>query len=1108
MRRVLSLLLLAAASVAHEVPIDWSPEAMPPGAVGDGKLGTVVAGDGRYRLTSADGQVRYQVTPGRADGSNGLGSVSGTFRRGDYVLTGGVMVAARDRDGQEVLPDGTRRLLAMSLFDLDEDGADGYLPEPKGHGPCIRLGSTLPVAAHTSGFVTHRLELPAGRYRLGLRYLDDRDDAAQDAQIRVLLDGRLLDQWHLTLNDDAWHDRWFDADVKPGTILRIEGRTDDSGGHGQDFCRISHLLLRPTRGRRQAVWHGLEGQTVVLSSPADAEAGLPELRATVAVVGRTLRWVVAQRGTADSPAGFTELTLLPARVPKVKLVALPYLSEPVLVKPGGALFSTYLDRFRSQGTMLNARGSAGPEPDEARGFGSIRYSANSAGSLNPFSETLYFTVSDELLDLLPTFPARQPTAGRREMAARVVFDHWRMAPGQGLEQQLRGMHACGMDELLVILHTWMHYGYDRKQPQFTPANPQRWSDAEFKSAMAACRDMDYRVAVHENYNHMDWDSPYNSPTPAKEFGEPDRPGAPGPAEALQLVTADPGEDLSRQPRNAWAFARQADLRVGPGPLSRPSPPAFPISSDKMLFYSQLESHKIKAIYGTTAGYLDVTPCNQPGTRTWDLHLDLDARNQESRSFRQAYRNAARLFAHHLDLFEVTTGEGGDGSTYHAGYILAVERQSRRKLQTLGLPEHELREVRPLSLHHGMGYYSRFFPEKEARADHDWDLYRALEVAFGHAGFMGDALFVGQIPGPEAFREYYLLRALQQATATAGLKTLRYARGDARATTAEALRAGWDLVNARLEQAWDNGLQVLINLDREQTWQYHGTDPVRLPPKGWIARLDGRTIAGTWFEGEQVVDLATTPASLYRHERGPDDDGLHCVARHHQRQWLIGLPEGSRDAFEVTTGPAVESVVCSNPSLITRRLTLQGVTVSGQAELILAPPLKYGEYLPSVTWQAPADGDWRVSLTGRYTDPGHPADTTRVAFEVALAGPALAAGRADAKRVSGSAELRDGFIEFGTSVEYPAGAAVGQPVTLKVQALQVGSGGVDDDYVTDLALVLTHDDQRSIVPLPDRPRSDSARVEPGAAGTVLSVPPMAVVRYRLKARSAETAAAGP
>ena len=122
---------------------------------------------------------------------------------------------------------------------------------------------------------------------------------------------------------------------------------------------------------------------------------------------------------------------------------------------------------------------------------------------------MYLTASRRLLDVLPTFPARTPTPGRAALSGRVVFDHWRMAPGDGLERQLRLMDACGMKRLLVLLHTWMRYGYDRKQPQFSPANPDRWTDKQFKSAIAACRQIDYRVAVHENYNHMDWDSPYH-----------------------------------------------------------------------------------------------------------------------------------------------------------------------------------------------------------------------------------------------------------------------------------------------------------------------------------------------------------------------------------------------------------------------------------------------------------------------------------------------------------------------------------------------------------------------------------------------------------------------
>ena len=90
-----------------------------------------------------------------------------------------------------------------------------------------------------------------------------------------------------------------------------------------------------------------------------------------------------------------------------------------------------------------------------------------------------------------------------------------------------------------------------------------------------------------------------------------------------------------------------------------------------------------------------------------------------------------------------------------------------------IPDYELRRVQPLMANHGVGYYGRFFNEIHGQAPIDparvnWDLYRATEIAFGHAGFLSTA----QVPAPplgpwvpmgsmrEAFGEYYLMRAVQ------------------------------------------------------------------------------------------------------------------------------------------------------------------------------------------------------------------------------------------------------------------------------------------------------------------------------------------------------------
>ncbi len=1119
---IVALLALCAVGRAHEVPVDWDAECMPPGGVGTGATGAFSPdGAGGYEFTAADDRGKVSYTVGLGAGGPGLFSVD--CRAGDgprFTFTRGLVIAGRDRLRREVMPDGTLRLSAFDVADVEADGPGGYMKEATGHSPCLRIGDTLPVPANSEGFFTVDLGMPPGRYLLGLRYMDDRDDSAKDATIRLKLGEKVLGEWNLTLNDDAWHERLFEADLVPGDVLRVEARTDDSNGHGGDFCRISHVLIRPPDGSdNPAIAAEVGGDTLVIRQGPRPALGLPGIRAELSLQGRTLRCRLSQEGDAAAPAGFSLVELLPgAELPGAQIVRVPYLREPVAKTADGLLLSAYTDRMRSHCTRTRTEGLVNSDEGEVSLFGPRVYLSNSADEFYPLQEDLYFTASPRLLDVLPTFPARQTTSGRRQISGRVVFDHWRMAAGDGLEEQLRLMHACGMEDLLVILHTWMHYGYDRRQPQFCPANPERWTDEQFRSAIAACREMGYRVAVHENYNHMDWDSPYNSPTPARQFGEPDRPGDPGPQEAQGLVTADPGPDLSRQPRNAWAFSRLADLRVSPGPLSRPSPPAFPVSSDKMLFYSQIESHRTHDTYGTTAGYLDVTPCNEPGIATWDTHIDLDARNREARGSDQVYRNAARLFAHHRDLLEISTGEGGSSATYHAGYIHAVERQVETRMQTPILPEHELRVIRPLSLHHGMGYYSRYFGDGQKELPEDYDLYRAMTLAFGHAGFIGDDIVAGHVPGPEAIREYHLVRPVQRAYADAELTAIEYWDGTARVSAEEGLQSGYDFIQARVRLRYDSGLELALNFDRDEPWETTvGGRAFNLPPKGWAAVCEPMgVLAYTAIVDGEVEDFARCPQYVYRNRRGEDDGvAAHTVYR------ARGLPGLSRRACpgvlvvlgerplaqrvrlppEAQVGPEVNVTVINPGPPREAAVAVEGFRSAAGCPATTLSNTSGRDIVREVSWEPKAPGRWRLALAYRYTDPDHSEEATRLEVRDEMTGPGLvvAEGGGPPTAARASSTRNADFVELRATVEYQSPVPPRGPVRLRIRELKVGSGTVDNDYVQDVRLLLTneHSGQTVEVAFPPAPKLSTTRID--SFEQAFAFPENSVTTFELTAR---------
>ena len=123
------------------------------------------------------------------------------------------------------------------------------------------------------------------------------------------------------------------------------------------------------------------------------------------------------------------------------------------------------------------------------------------------------------------------------------------------------------------------------------------------------------------------------------------------------------------------------------------------------------------------------------------------------------------------LKQLADGEGpGRFDTYYAGGVDGFERPlDGPGTHAVGggavIVDYELRRVQPVMANHGVGYYGRFFNEAGTRlrvgpAPIDprvpaaggwagtrdaaaWDLYRATEIAFAHAGFLSTA----QVPAP-------------------------------------------------------------------------------------------------------------------------------------------------------------------------------------------------------------------------------------------------------------------------------------------------------------------------------------------------------------------------
>ncbi len=363
-------------------------------------------------------------------------------------------------------------------------------------------------------------------------------------------------------------------------------------------------------------------------------------------------------------------------------------------------------------------------------------------------------------------------------------------PGQGptaylgAEQMVRRYREYGLTQLAVLFHDWQRWGYDAGLPDHHPANPDRGSSAELAAFTAAARTSGMLVGLHENYTDMYPDNPPDHPSPL--------------ADPTAIALTAGGSEIV-----AWYNPQT-------GQQSKR------IASGRMNDFAAAEGPSIARDYAPSASFLDVTPGWTPA---WTI--DHDAADGAVPTLARAFTDALNLFAtikatYNGPLF----GEGGEGpdrfDTWFAGPIDGVERQVEGRSRSAVAPDFELLAVKPRMLNHGMGYYSRYFADfgqlTSDLADVDLDQYRATEIAFGHAGFLGDHLSAVpnwlRVHGPE----YWLMQALQTRYAEAPIDHVTYDAGGVSLDLESALRAGVALDRARITNSFTGGLTVHVNRD--------------------------------------------------------------------------------------------------------------------------------------------------------------------------------------------------------------------------------------------------------------------------------------------------------
>ena len=493
--------------------------------------------------------------------------------------------------------------------------------------------------------------------------------------------------------------------------------------------------------------------------------------------------------------------------PLRRRIPMPYLHRVVDYLPAEQLFALrFFDWTQSH---------ASRSPEHV-----AEYSATTAGERNCLQEVGCIAVSRNLYEVLPNIP-HPPSPYRNRLASLIVLDLWGHVGGTyaGDTEHLLNLKDQGIDHLAVILHDWQRYGYDVKLPDHLPADPRYGTEADLATFGTTATRLGYPWAVHENYIDIYPDAPSWDP------------------EAVVLEA-----DGSRS--KAW-------FNPGTGVQS------YGIKCNRALGFAERVAPEAHRRYGTTAGYLDV----HTGVPPWH-QLDYDATQPLAAMALHKVQRDAELFAYLRATHEGPLFGEGHKVLYWAGLFDAAEAQVEGGEDHAPLLDFELLKIHPQVVNHGMGYYERWYRAGwnarwgiDAGTPEELDKYRAQQIAYGHAGFVGrhfnaDLTFIAQ--------EHHLMHPIQRLMAAARPTAIDYWIDGDWVSASVAVAVG---VRDRQRIRYDSGLTVWVNW-RAAPWLVEGR---RLPQWGFLA-LGPETEAWTALVDSRTADFAACPEFVYADAR--------------------------------------------------------------------------------------------------------------------------------------------------------------------------------------------------------------------------------------------------
>jgi len=494
-----------------------------------------------------------------------------------------------------------------------------------------------------------------------------------------------------------------------------------------------------------------------------------------------------------------------AGAPLRRLIAVPYLYGTVEYLGADRLFGgRYLDWTRSGA-------SACP-------LGDAQYKTKTDGTRNPLAEIGYVTLSPCVDEVLPNLNhPRSPFIG--VLGDRIMLDVWRHHGGTylGDAENLRELKDNGVDHVAIIDHDWQRYGYDVKLPDHIPANARYGSEADLAAFGRAATESGYLWSLHEDYIGVYPDAPSYKP-----------------AERVLNSDGTPSKDWFNG--SVQSFGLKCNLALG---------------------YAQRNSPYIHRTYGTTAAYLDVHTCVPP----WH-ELDCDAAQPMAAMLKSRVVNQTQLFQYMRDTHGGPLFGEGAWQFYWAGRCDGVEAQVAGGEDHVPFLDFDLLRLHPQMVNHGMGYYERWYRAGydhrdgfDTGAPEQVDKYRAMELAYGHAGFVGNE----QTDNIQwVAKEHHLMHAVQRLYGAAKATDIRYEVAGRLVPTSVALAVGH---TDRQRVTYDSGLTLWVNWSA-QPWTVEGRI---LPQWGFLALGPGTEVSTTLRDGK-FADWADTPAYVFADAR--------------------------------------------------------------------------------------------------------------------------------------------------------------------------------------------------------------------------------------------------